>query len=257
MRTAVALFTRDLRVADNPVLAAAATAERMIALFVLDDAIVASDFNRPNRAGFLAECLADLRAALRKRGGDVVIRTGDAVDEVVRLVEQVDADVVHLAGDVSGHAQRREERLHRRLATAGVELRVHPDALFVVPPGQITPVGRDHMAVFTPYFRRWDAAPARSLLPMPRRIKTARLAPGRLPSARRICDGEQSPERPAGGESESRRRMFAWLRGSLDNYTNRHAATGPSWRRPPVRTSTSRGGRPTTSVPLSTTRIRS
>jgi deoxyribodipyrimidine photo-lyase len=222
VRTAVALFARDLRVADNPVLAAATTAERMVALFVLDDAVVASDFNRPNRAGFLAECLADLRASLRKRGGDLAIRTGDTVDEVARLVDQVDADIVHVAGDVSGFAQRREERLHRRLATAGVELRVHPDALFVVPPGRITPAGRDHMAVFTPYFRRWDATPNRPLLSTPRRLSTARLGPCRLPTAGRICAGEQSPERPAGGETAGRRRMFGWLRGPIDAYADRH-----------------------------------
>src|SRR5262245_37615461 len=171
----------------------------MVALFVLDNAVVASGFNRPNRAGFLADCLADLRASLRKREGDLAIRTGDTVDEVIRLVDQTGADIVHVAGDVSGYAQRREERLHRRLATVGVELRVHPDAPFVVPPGQITPAGRDHMAVFTPYFRRWDATPSRPLLPTPRRLSTVRLAPGRLPAARRICSGDQSPERPVGG----------------------------------------------------------
>ncbi|HKE70018.1 MAG TPA: deoxyribodipyrimidine photo-lyase [Nocardioidaceae bacterium] len=222
MRTAVALFTRDLRVADNPVLAAAAEADRMVALFVLDDAVLAGDFNRPNRAGFLAECLADLRAALRKRGGDLVVRSGATTDQVARLAEQTDATTVHVAGDVSGHAQRREERLHKRLAGAGVELRVHSDALFVVPPGRITPAGRDHMAVFTPYFRRWEATTTRPPVPTPRRLHSVRVRSGRLPTAQGICDGVESPERPAGGEREGRRRMSAWLRGPIDAYADRH-----------------------------------
>lgn len=222
MRTAVALFTRDLRVADNPVLAAAAQADRTVALFVLDDAILAGDFNRPNRAGFLAECLADLRAALRKRGGELVIRSGDTTDEVARLAEEIGASIVHVAGDVSGHAQRREERLNKRLASAGVELRVHPDALFVVPPGRITLAGRDHMAIFTPYFRRWEGTATRTLAPTPRRLRSVDVACGRLPTASGICDGVESPERPAGGEQEGRRRLSGWLKGPIDAYADRH-----------------------------------
>jgi deoxyribodipyrimidine photolyase len=62
---AVALFTRDLRVHDNPVLTAAAQAEATVPLFVLDDAILGSAYNRPNRARFLAESLRDLHTTLR------------------------------------------------------------------------------------------------------------------------------------------------------------------------------------------------
>jgi deoxyribodipyrimidine photo-lyase len=222
MTTAVALFTRDLRVADNPVLAAAAASDRMVALFVLDPAVLDSDYNRPNRAGFLAESLADLRAAMRRRGGDLVIRAGDIATEVDALVREVDADVVHVAGDVSGYAQRREERLRRRLAAADVELRVWSDALFVVPAGAVTPADRDHMAVFTPYYRRWETATVRQSAPTPRRLRAVHVACGRLPAAHAICAGEQSPDRPRGGERPGRRRMLSWLRNSLDEYVDRH-----------------------------------
>ena len=37
---------------------------------------------------------------------------------------------------------------------------MHDETLFVVPPGDITPAGKDHMAVFTPYYRRWEQHPA-------------------------------------------------------------------------------------------------
>jgi deoxyribodipyrimidine photo-lyase len=222
MTTAVALFTRDLRLADNPVLAAAAAADRMVALFVLDRAVLDSDYNRPNRAGFLAESLADLRDAMRTRGGDLVIRAGDTVTEADDLVREVDADVVHVAGDVSGYAQRREERLRRRLAATGVDLRVSPDSLFVVPAGAITPSDRDHMAVFTPYFRRWESAAVRPPAPSPRRLRAVDVRCGRLPGVHGISAGEQSPDRPRGGERAGRRRMLSWLRRSLDEYADRH-----------------------------------
>jgi len=66
MRTAVVLFTRDLRVHDHPALAAAARqAESVVPLFVLDEGILASPFARPNRVAFLRDALADLDGALR------------------------------------------------------------------------------------------------------------------------------------------------------------------------------------------------
>ena len=58
MDTAIVLFTRDLRLHDNPALhQACARARQVVPLFVADPAIPAP----PNRARFLAESLADLR----------------------------------------------------------------------------------------------------------------------------------------------------------------------------------------------------
>ena len=79
MDTAIVVFTRDLRLHDNPALSqACARARQVVPLFVVDPAIAAP----PNRARFLAESLADLRQALRQRGGDLVVRVGDPAAEV-------------------------------------------------------------------------------------------------------------------------------------------------------------------------------
>jgi len=77
--TTVVLFTRDLRVHDNPALhAAVADAAEVVPLFVLDDRVLAR-FGAPNRVAFLLDALADLRHALVERGGGLVVRRGDAV----------------------------------------------------------------------------------------------------------------------------------------------------------------------------------
>ncbi len=39
----------------------------------------------------------------------------------------------------------------------------------VVPPGDVTPQGSDHFAVFTPYFRRWSGEQLRAPLAAPGR----------------------------------------------------------------------------------------
>ena len=77
MTAAVVLFTRDLRVHDNPALhAACAAAEHVVPLFVLDDEVLGR-FGAPNRIAFLLESLRDLDGSLRARGGALVVRRGD------------------------------------------------------------------------------------------------------------------------------------------------------------------------------------
>ena len=88
MDTAIVVFTRDLRLHDNPALhLACARARQVVPVFVVDPAIAAP----PNRARFLAESLADLRASLRERGGDLVIRDGDPAAEVIALAGETKA----------------------------------------------------------------------------------------------------------------------------------------------------------------------
>ena len=61
MDTAIVVFTRDLRLHDNPALHQAyVRARQVVPLFVVDPAL---GTRSANRARFLAESLADLRAS--------------------------------------------------------------------------------------------------------------------------------------------------------------------------------------------------
>ena len=233
MSVAIALFTRDLRVHDNPVLHAAChAATDVVPLFVLDTAILADGSVSPNRAVFLAEALADLDAHLRTRGGHLVVRSGAVVEEVERIVADLGASEVHLASDVSGYSDRREQALRQRLASHGCTLRVHANTVTVVEPGTITPAGgRAHFAVFTPYYRRWVAADTRGLLTAPGRITVPPIATEPLPDAQEICSGQRSPHLPRGGETAGRRILHSWLAGPIHDYEQAHddlAADGTS-----------------------------
>ena len=228
MTVAIALFTADLRTYDNPVLRGALdAADQVVPLFVLDDGVRAAGFSTPNRAAFLAGCLADLDRTLRGLGGRLVVRAGDAVREGCRVAEETDAGQVHVAGDVSGFAQRREERLRTELARARRDLRVHADALVVVPPGAVTPVGKEHFGVFTPYFRRWSGVGVRRPLTAPEKISVPPVGSGPLPAdsgplPETISSGRPSPDLPPGGETEARRRLDGWLDGPIDRYADLH-----------------------------------
>jgi deoxyribodipyrimidine photo-lyase len=217
-RTAIVLFTRDLRVNDHAGLAEAArTHEHVVPLFVLDDRILRS-LQSPNRVRFLNESLADLRESLREHGADLFVRRGDPVEETVRLARATCAATVFVSADASRYASEREERLARESARERLELRV-VDAPAVVGPGALTPVGSDHYRVFTPYWRRWRATPTPAPIGPPRGLRLPDgLDPGVLPAPRELTSGMPSPALPRGGEREGRCRLRRGLREGLSRY---------------------------------------
>src|SRR5580658_8912528 len=182
METAIVLFTRDLRLHDNPALhAACARARQVVPAFVLDPAIAGP----PNRIRFLADAVADLREQLRDRGADLVIRSGDP-----------GATAVYVADDVSHYAARRRRALERDCAQHRLNLVLTP-GLTVVPPGDLRPAGGGHYRVFTPYWRAWRAAAWRPHYPVPPAITMPAItSTGRLPEPGRGV----SPGLAPGGE---------------------------------------------------------
>ncbi|MFF1720645.1 cryptochrome/photolyase family protein [Streptomyces sviceus] len=221
MSISVVLFTCDLRLHDHPPLSAALDGtERVVPLFVRDRAVDAAGFAAPNRLAFLADCLRDLDEGLRARGGRLVLRSGDLVDQVRKVAAEADADEVHMTSDVSAHAHRREERLRRALEAEGVRLHVHDTVTTAVAPGVVVPVGSDHFAVFTPYFRRWSQERLRDPLGAPRTV-TVPDGVGSEPLPSRDDLSGLSPGLAAGGETEGRRRLAAWLRAGLAAYEDR------------------------------------
>jgi deoxyribodipyrimidine photo-lyase len=219
-RASIVLFTRDLRVHDNPALHAAAADGAVVPLFVLDPKILDGSYNRPNRARFLAESLADLAASLEELGAALVIRRGQVAEEVAKLAGSVNAKAVHMAGDASAFSHRREDALREALPC---ELHVHDDSLFVVPPGEVTAVGKDSMSVFTPYHRKWEKQYRRSPLAAPRKLSMpSGVLAGKVPTAKEICTGETAPNQLPGGETEGRQRLTAWLDQHAEDYEEGH-----------------------------------
>ncbi|MFA1549293.1 deoxyribodipyrimidine photo-lyase [Actinomadura chokoriensis] len=218
MSTSIVLFTRDLRVRDNPALAAACRAEHVVPAFVFDDAILNGPFAAPNRVRFLLESLADLRASLRDLGGDLVVRRGDPVAEAGRLAGQTGARSLFITDERSAYGTRRLGRLR----DLGIEVSAHP-GVTVVPPGALTPASGDHYRVFTPYWRAWDAARWRPIASAPKAIRLpSGVEPGSLPELADLTSGSASPDPVPGGEREGRRRMTTWLREAAADYDRAH-----------------------------------
>ena len=222
MRVALVLFTRDLRVHDQPALSEAVrSAEQVVPLFVFDDAVL-ERFAAPNRAAFLLDCLSDLDAALRDRGGQLVIRSGDVVAETMRVAREVGAQGVFVSEDVSAYAQMRERRLRGACEAERRRFRALAGAT-VIPPGDVAPAGADHYRVFTPFWNRWRAATRRKVLEAPRRVTLPDgVGSVGLPQLSDLVRGSSSAELPRGGEGEVRSRLDRWMRDELQHYGRMH-----------------------------------
>ncbi|WP_194819998.1 deoxyribodipyrimidine photo-lyase [Nocardia sp. XZ_19_385] len=233
MTVSIALFTRDLRLRDNPVLTSAAReATEVVPLFVLDEDIVRRTRHAPNRLRFLLAALTELDTELRARGGRLVLRRGRTVDVVEQVATEVGATAVHIAEDVSRYSQSRENALWERLSQGGFKVRTHAASITAVDPADVKPdTGRGHYAVFTPYFRKWLETPMRRPLPAPDRLVVPAIASDPIPDPGDLCEAPGSPGLQVGGEITGRKLLAHWLSGPVLYYAERKdslAITGTS-----------------------------
>jgi deoxyribodipyrimidine photo-lyase len=150
--TAVVWFRRDLRLADQPTfLAAAEAADRSLALFVLDPALL--DPAGAARRTFLYRCLRELDGAL---GGRLLVVRGDPAEVVARVAAAAGAGTVHVAADFGPYGARRDEAVEKALADGGREL-VRTGSSYAVAPGRVRKADGTPFAVFTPFRRAWAA----------------------------------------------------------------------------------------------------
>ena len=146
-------FRRDLRLSDNPAWAAAtSTHERVTALYVLDDRLLATA-GPARRAQHLAELHA-LDASLREHGGRLLVRRGEPEKVVPEVAAELGAPQVHWNADVTPAAQRRDTAVREAVE-------VEPDTWWghlVLPPGSIR-TGEGHVPkVFGAFHRRWASS---------------------------------------------------------------------------------------------------
>jgi len=216
-------FRDDLRLADNPGLAAACASGRPITLlYVLDEQ--SPEARAPGAATrwWLDKSLRALGERIAAKGGRLVLRKGGA--------EQVIADVVKGAGAQAvywnrryGPARKIDERIKATLKSAGVPVESFNGSLLAEPFAIKTGSGGD-FKVFTPFWKVLQAnltmgAPS----PEPREIE-----PGPEVASDNIDDWGLHPSKPdwsggmakmwTPGEIGARKRLRDFLKSGIDGY---------------------------------------
>lgn len=223
--TAIVWFRRDLRLHDNPALAAALEQhEQVVPVFCLDERLLGGRHRSAPRAAFMRACLAELDGDLRGLGSRLVIRAGRPEVELPQLAGEIGASEVFASADVSAFARRRDRATAQALDRSGARLRLRPGCFVVDDPAAIMSAAGTPYTVFTPFHRRWLNEPRRRVVPAPARISEvpAGVTGVELPALGELPRESDFPP----GEAAARQRMIAFAAGGADHYPERHDALG-------------------------------
>ena len=196
---------RDLRLTDNQALTSALeTGQPVIPVFILDPVLLASPTASAKRSAFLMAGLRELDQSLRQLGSYLIVRQGDPLGQLEKLMVETQAQAIYAEPDYSRYATRRDRKVTSSLPIHWV------GSPAVMPPGSVVKNNSEPYTVFTPFSRAWKALcglqPGMQFV-RPQRIETPPgIASLPLPGA---------SEPPAGvpfvaGEVEAQRRLASF-----------------------------------------------
>lgn len=140
---------RDLRLADNPALQAAAASSDVLAVFILDPRLLSSA-PRP-RDAWLAANVLDLDNQL---DGRLCLYSGAPEQILTELAERIGATEVHVSRETTPFGRRRDTSVSAALAKIGVDW-IETGSPYAVTPGRITKSDGSPYRVFTAFERAW------------------------------------------------------------------------------------------------------
>jgi len=153
---------RDLRAHDHAALYHALRAARRVwVAFVFDRAILDALPRADRRVEFIRESLVDLDRQLRALGEahgtagvGLIVRHGDARDEIPRLAAALHVQAVYANTDYEPAAVARDTRVRGALADAGIAFHPSKDQVVFDTDELLTGTGKPY-GVFTPYKNAW------------------------------------------------------------------------------------------------------
>jgi deoxyribodipyrimidine photo-lyase len=227
MKRAIHWFRRDLRVTDNTSLSAAVQESgEVVPAYVLSDWQGQHRWTGAPRQTFLCGSLAALDGNLRALGSGLVVRDeGDAVEVLVKLARETQAEAVFTNRDPDVFGRGVELRLAQALAEDGRELRTFKDAA-IHERDEVKTGGGGNFRVFTPYSRAWAKLEKPVMASKLRHIASpADIKSEPLPTPSRWGLAEFSGGLPA-GEKAARERMKKFLAGPIFDYGGRRDLMG-------------------------------
>ena len=231
-------FRRDLRLTDNPALAAAVDAgSAVVPLFILDEDSPGAWAPGGASRWWLHESLAALRRALGEQGLELVLRRGAPAAILDDLARETGARAVHWNRCYEPYAIARDKAVKAGLADRGLEVRSFAASLLHEPWTVTTRSGGPYK-VFTPF---WKALRAQgdpdAPLPAPTHLK-----PGAAAQTDDLDAWGLLPHRPdwAGGLRDTWSPGEAGAQERLADFLERAVSAYPDDRNRPDRPGTSR-----------------
>jgi deoxyribodipyrimidine photo-lyase len=234
-------FRNDLRLADNPALAAAAEAGPVLCLYILDTGTDRRPLGGASR-WWLSRSLATLSEALAAQGGRLVLTKGDPATLLPRIVTEADIGIVTWNRRYEAAEIALDRKLKEDLSGRGITVRSFNSHL-LNEPWQVTTTTGQPMKVFTPYWRaaRQKGEPD-APIPAPTRIQALPLPASIEALTVSLDDLGLEPTKPdwAGGLRTEWTPGEAGAAERLDDFIGRGLAGYAENRDRPDRAATSR-----------------
>lgn len=210
MSVSIHWFRRDLRLRDNPSLAAAAaSSDRLYGAYALADL---DPLNERQRT-FAAGCVKQLRAALDKRDASLTVLEGTAAAALLAMAKRVGATAVHAARAYSGRELAEQRETAAMLAGAGIALRLHrghavhePETIAERKAG-----GAQGYRVFPPFYEVWKSLGVDVAAP-------ESACNARDPEPGPIPDVQPGPSLPTAGEEAATNQLSRFVSARLADY---------------------------------------
>ncbi|MEG3179846.1 cryptochrome/photolyase family protein [Sphingomonas sp. LT1P40] len=219
--TSILWFRRDLRLADQAALVAAAAEGPVVPVYILDDETPKHRAMGGASRWWLHHSLHSLDASLRERGSRLILRRGKSDEVLAALAEESGADRVHCIRHYEPWWRNAERAVAKR-----VELVCH-DGNYLAPPGSVTTGAGGMYKIYTPFWRALkERMPPAKPVRAPRDIP----APPHWPKSDKLAEWGLLPTKPdwatgfakewTPGEAGARARVAAFV-DRADRYDQR------------------------------------
>ncbi len=212
-------FRNDLRLFDNPALAAATAGGPVIPVFILDDDAAGDWKTGAMSRRWLHRSLESLNAELRKLGGKLVLRKGDSWPELWRIMQQTGAQAVYWNDRYEPWAVKQDAQVEREIAREGKRLERFNGALLFDHAGIATPSG-DPYKVFTPFSRHCLQNDIRPIIGKPEKIEMPEDMPDSVPLTELGLDGELREDWTP-GEQAAQYRLGWFIENAVHEYRDK------------------------------------
>ncbi|WAT18170.1 deoxyribodipyrimidine photo-lyase [Aurantiacibacter sp. MUD11] len=182
---------RDLRLCDHEAFTAAAAAGPVVPVYILDDETPGERRLGGASRWWLHHALEELGKDLGRHRSRLVLRRGNAVEELCKLAEEVGARTVHAIRHYEPWWRRAQGKLKDKL-----DLQLH-DGNYLLPPGTVTTGSGTPYKIFTPFKdAMFDRIQGYDILPEP-----SLESPESWPASLSLDDLDLLPSQPdwAGG----------------------------------------------------------
>lgn len=215
-RRVIHWFRRDLRLTDNTsLLEATSSSVEVIPIYILSDWSNGHLWTGAKRQKFLCECLSSLANNLEHLGGQLIIRQGDALSEILRFTNEINADAIFFNEDVDPFGQIIEAKLKKE---SPLPIHSFQDAALHGPAEVLKGDGNPYR-VYTPFSKRWLLAEKRKSNGIPKSFKTPHnLESLPLPTLSNWGLENEDWKLPKGGEKAARERMKKALGSRISSY---------------------------------------